>query len=358
MEDGSSALEAMDLNFWRDKKIFLTGHTGFKGSWMTLWLQQLGADVSGYALAPGSEPSLFNEAKIAGICRSTIGDLANQEKLTAALKESKAAIVFHFAAQPLVRPSYADPKGTYQTNVMGTLNLLEAVRASTHVKTVVVITTDKVYENFERESGYKENDPLGGYDPYSSSKACAEILTSSYARSFLSASGVGVATARAGNVIGGGDWALDRLIPDAVRAWYSKKDFVVRNPSATRPWQHVLEPLSGYLNLAEKLHLAPKKFNRAFNFGPLRSDQTAVINVVEKIRLHFGPDFSWKVEKAKLHEVQNLSLNIELAKSELAWIPKWNLDQAIQHTLSWYKSHHSGSSAAELCAHQIKEFQK
>jgi CDP-glucose 4,6-dehydratase len=277
-----------DKQFWKNKRVFLTGHTGFKGSWLSIWLDSLGANVHGYSLKPPTDPSLFNLCSIDRFTNSTIGDIRNRDLLKATLQKAQPEIVFHLAAQPLVRESFKNPVETYETNVMGTVNLLDAVRACPSVKAVVIVTTDKCYENREWHWGYRENDPMGGYDPYSSSKGCAELVTAAYRQSFFNPKDfdnhhIAVASARAGNVIGGGDWALDRLVPDCLKAILDGRKIIVRNPHAIRPWQHVLEPLRGYLLLAQKLFENGPQFAEAWNFGPDDRDCRPVIDVVSKL---------------------------------------------------------------------------
>ncbi len=349
-------MESVDLNFWKGKKVFLTGHTGFKGSWLTLWLQQLGAEVFGYSLEPQTKPSLFIAANVSEFCKNKFADIRDFNILNSTMLVAAPEIVIHMAAQPLVRDSYADPVTTYATNVMGTVNVLESARNAPSVKTILVITTDKVYENHERPEAYLENEMLGGYDPYSSSKACAEIVTAAYRRSFFTGK-KGLASARAGNVIGGGDWSPDRLLPDIVRAWTAKQELLIRNPKATRPWQHVLEPLSAYLILAQQLSAHSEKFSQAWNFGPGDKGHSSVENILQASREILGSEFKWKIEQTQqLHEAQNLNLNINKAKSVLGWQPKWNLQQALEKTLNWYSQFAGKQKALDLCLSQIAEY--
>jgi CDP-glucose 4,6-dehydratase len=348
--------------FWEGKRVFVTGHTGFKGSWLSLWLGQLGAEVKGYALEPPTEPSLFAAADVASGMISVIGDINNFQRMKKEICAHKPEIVFHLAAQPLVRLSYEDPIGTYQTNVMGTANLLEAVRACPSVRAVVVITTDKCYENREWIWAYRENDALGGNDPYSNSKACAELVVSAYRNSYFSAHPydkhrVALATARAGNVIGGGDWARDRLIADMIRAFASSEVLRVRNPRATRPWQHVLEPLRGYLMLAERLYNDGMKFAAAWNFGPEYSDAKPVEWIVDAFSRCWDSPTNWEIEGGNHpHESQILKLDWSKAEHELYWRPALNVLEAIEMTASWYKSFLAGESARTISLAQIAAY--
>lgn len=326
-------------NIYKDKKVFLTGHTGFKGSWLALWLTHLGAKVCGYSLEPNTTPSMFNELKIGEkISKSIIGDILDTQKLEKAMQDFQPDIVFHLAAQPLVRLSYAEPKMTYETNVIGTLNVLESARKCKSVKAFVNITTDKCYENKEVRRGYKEDEPMGGYDMYSSSKGCVEIMSSSFRRSFLQEKNTyAMATARAGNVIGGGDWALDRLIPDCIRSINENIDIEIRNPVAVRPWQHVLEPLSGYMLLGQKLLEEGKKYADGFNFGPEESSVLTVADVSKMVTEFYGKGKVVVGEKSPLHEAGLLMLNIEKVKNVFGWIPSYTAKEAIKNTVEWYK---------------------
>ncbi|MBS7808565.1 CDP-glucose 4,6-dehydratase [Variovorax sp. PCZ-1] len=353
----------MMRDFWRDKRVFITGHTGFKGSWMSLWLQQLGAKVTGYALSPPTSMSLFEQANVGSGMTSVIGDVRDAVSLMRALEQSQAEIVFHMAAQPLVRDSYTDPVNTYSTNVMGTVNLLEAVRLLPFVKAVVNVTTDKCYENKEWVWGYRENEPLGGHDPYSSSKACSEIVTSSYRRSFFSDSvsggrSVRLASARAGNVIGGGDWSKDRLIPDTLAAFAANNPVEIRFPNAIRPWQHVLEPLSGYLMLAEALYSEEgEKFAEAWNFGPRDEDAQSVQWIVENMARLWSADASWtKNSEVQPHEAKYLKLDISKAAQLLRWKPRMHLLQALDLTIVWSKAFMAGQDCKAMCLSQIQQF--
>lgn len=353
----------MNSSFWRNKKVFLTGHTGFKGSWLSLWLQQLGTNVTGYALAPPTDPSLFEVAKVAQGMSSMIGDIRDGAMLANAMRQAAPDIVIHMAAQPLVRRSYADPVETYSTNVMGTVNLLEAVRQTQSVRAVVNVTTDKCYENKEWVWGYRENEPMGGFDPYSSSKGCAELVTAAYRNSFFNSEKyaehqVALATARAGNVIGGGDWAEDRLIPDILRAIEGGQSVKIRSPNATRPWQHVLEPLSGYLALAEQLYTQGSTFAEAFNFGPAEEDAKPVQWIVEQLTQSWGEGASWYLDgDVHPHEAHYLKLDCSKAHTLLGWQPRWHLGQALQAIIVWHKAHKNGQGMRNFSLQQIFDFQ-
>lgn len=334
----------MNGSFWHGKKVFLTGHTGFKGSWLTLWLQALGAKVTGYSLAPETDPSLFSLARVSDGIESVIGDIRNRDKLLNAVKASSPDIVIHMAAQPLVRESYAHPVETYETNVLGTVQLLDAIRQVPGVRSVVIVTTDKCYENREWVWGYREDEAMGGYDPYSSSKACAELVTSAFRNSFFNSStyakhGVAIASARAGNVIGGGDWAADRLVPDIVRAIARGETVSVRKPHAIRPWQHVLEPLSGYLLLAEKLYCDGMHYSEAWNFGPNDSDAQPVQVIVERLTSQWGDNARWALDDGDHpHEATFLKLDCSKARARLGWRPRWDLGHSLDNIVAWYKA--------------------
>lgn len=324
-------------NIYKDKKVFLTGHTGFKGSWLALWLTKLGAEVCGYSLEPNTTPSMFTELDVQNkIKKSIIGDILDYDKLAKEIQDFQPEIIFHLAAQPLVRLSYSEPILTYKTNVIGSLNVLEAARNCSSVKAFVNVTTDKCYENKEINRGYREDEPMGGYDMYSSSKGCVEIMSSSFRRSFLQ-NGYAMATARAGNVIGGGDWALDRLIPDCVRFINTGEKIEIRNPVAVRPWQHVLEPLSGYLLLGEKLLEHGLHFADGFNFGPYEDSVLKVAEVAQKVVENYGKGEVVVHKRDNLHEANLLMLNIEKAEKVLGWIPTYTANRAIQETVDWYK---------------------
>jgi CDP-glucose 4,6-dehydratase len=344
-------------DFWRDKRVLLTGHTGFKGAWMSLWLHSLGAKVQGFALAPPTSPSLFVEAKVGDLIQSSLGDIRDFAAVAKVVKEFKPEVVFHMAAQPLVRYSYDEPLETYATNVMGTAHLLESIRSIDTVRAVVNVTTDKCYENREWVWGYREDEAMGGYDPYSSSKACSELVTAAYRQSFLDKAGIAVATARAGNVIGGGDWAKDRLVPDILRAFENKQPVSIRNPNSIRPWQHVLEPLSGYLLLAEKLCTDPKAFSQAWNFGPKDDDAKPVGWIVEAMANKWGKEASWSFDEGDHpHEAHYLKLDISKVRQNLGWSPRWSLDQALDHTVEWHMAWMQGKDVRSQCFKQIEHY--
>jgi len=345
-------------NFWQGKKVLITGHTGFKGSWLSYWLQHLGANVYGFALKPETDPALFDQLQLKNFIEHKIGDIRDPKLISEYVSEVEPDVVIHMAAQPLVRRSYKEPVYTWQTNVLGTLNLLESMREAPQTCAVVVVTTDKVYENREWNYAYREVDTLGGYDPYSSSKAATELAVSSWRDSFFkNQSNVRIATARAGNVIGGGDYAEDRIVPDIAKALHQKKTIEVRNPSAVRPWQHVLEPLSGYLRLAEALYESDDvKFQSAFNFGPLLSNSDTVEKLVEEsIKIWSG---TWKdvSDPNAPHETTLLNVSIDKAFTLLHWKPKWDIEQCLKQTINWYKEQYSGSDPNELTLNQIKEY--
>jgi CDP-glucose 4,6-dehydratase len=343
--------------FWQGKRVFLTGHTGFKGSWLSLWLQGLGAELTGFALAPPTQPNLFEAAHIADGMRSIIGDIRDLAALQHAIQFAQPEIVVHMAAQALVRRSYQNPVETYSTNVMGTVNLLEAVRHTPGVKAVVVVTTDKCYENREWEWGYRENEPMGGHDPYSNSKGCAELVASAYRRSFLQDQSVSVATARAGNVVGGGDWAADRLIPDVLRAFERNQPVTIRNPHAIRPWQHVLEPLSGYLTLAEHLHTQGQAFTEGWNFGPRAGDAKPVQWIVEHMVASWGNGARWQQDSgAHPHEANYLKLDISKAKARLNWQPRWPLATALEKITAWHQAYLASTNMHEFTMQQIADY--
>jgi CDP-glucose 4,6-dehydratase len=351
-----------DSSFYSGRKIFVTGHTGFKGSWLCLWLHRLGADVTGYALDPPTEPNLFDLCGIGNLVRSVVADVRDGDSLKKRMAEAGPEIVIHMAAQPLVRDSYEMPVDTYAVNVMGTVNVLEAARSCGGVKAVVIVTTDKCYENREREWAYRENEPLGGYDPYSSSKACSEIVTAAYRRSFFgggkfSTHGAAIASARAGNVIGGGDWARDRLVPDCVRSLLRGEEIRIRNPHAVRPWQHVLEPLSGYLTLAERLCREGARFGEAWNFGPGEEDARSVEWVVKRICGEWGENARYAVDAGDHpHEAHFLKLDSTKARTELGWLPRWNLETAIGKTVEWTRGYRDGGDLGRLCGEQIRDY--
>ena len=347
----------MNAEFWRGKRVFLTGHTGFKGSWLSLWLQSLGAEVTGYALSPPTTPNLFEVAEVAQSMTSFIADIRDLPKLKKAMQTTQPDFVIHMAAQPLVRQSYADPVETYATNVMGSVHVLESVRNTPSVKAVVVVTTDKCYENKEWPWGYRENEPMGGHDPYSNSKGCAELVTAAYRSSFLQQQGIAVATARAGNVIGGGDWAADRLVPDILRAFEQSQPVRIRNPKATRPWQHVLEPLSGYLSLAEKLYDQGQFFAEAWNFGPQDEGAKTVQWIVEHMVNNWGNGARWQIDGGTHpHEANYLKLDISKAKVNLNWQPCWPLALALKKITDWHQAYLAAANMREFALQQIIQY--
>ena len=362
---GQCAMDSLAVNraFWQDKKVLITGHTGFKGSWLSLWLQRLGADVVGYALCPPTEPSLFEMAQIAQTMTSVTGDVRDVEHLKAVIGDHQPEIVFHMAAQPLVRRSYENPVATYSTNVMGTVNMLEAVRRSGTVRVVVSITSDKCYENKEWLWGYRENDPLGGHDPYSSSKACSELVISAYRSSYFppeeyESHGVAVASARAGNVIGGGDWAEDRLIPDMMNAMMTTCAVVIRRPDAIRPWQFVLEPLSGYLMLAAKLWKHGPEFAESWNFGPNDGEVRPVSWVADYMTALWGKGARWELESASyLHEDTVLKLDCSKARKLLDWSPRLRLPIALEWIVEWYRGYAGSADIRQLTESQIERYE-
>lgn len=346
-------------NIYRNKKVFITGHTGFKGSWLSIWLQTLGAKVCGYSLKPNTNPSMYQELDIENkIEKSIIGNILDYETLEKSINDFQPEIIFHLAAQPIVRLSYKEPKLTYETNVIGTLNVLEVARKCKSVKAFVNVTTDKCYENKEIARGYKEDEPMGGYDMYSSSKGCVEIMSSSYRRSFLQEEdSMSMATARAGNVIGGGDWAEDRLIPDCIRYINQNKAIEIRNPIAVRPWQHVLEPLSGYLLLGQKLLETGKDYAEGFNFGPNEESVLKVSEVAQKIIDNYNKGEVIVHKKDNLHEANLLMLNIEKAKTVLNWTPTYTANEAIKETVEWYKHFYAkDTDMYQYTIQQIKNY--
>lgn len=345
---------------YRGRRVLLTGHTGFKGPWMALWLRGLGAGVAGYALAPDTEPNLFTLASVAEVIEDVRGDVRDFPRLLGAFEAFRPEVAFHLAAQPLVRRSYREPRETFETNVMGTVHFLEAVRQTPSVRAAVVVTSDKCYENREWVWGYRENDPVGGHDPYSASKGAAEVVAAGYRRSFFAGAGAaGVATARAGNVIGGGDWAEDRIIPDAVRAAAKGEPLVVRNPGAVRPWQHVLEPLGGYLALGARLLEDPTRYGGAWNFGPDHRDVCAVRELASAFYSALGKG-EWSAKEtaaAGEHEANMLWLSCDKARMRLAWTPVWGLDEAVERTADWYrKASVEGGAPRSLCESEIAAY--
>jgi CDP-glucose 4,6-dehydratase len=348
---------ALDRDFWAGRRVFVTGHTGFKGSWLLLMLKALDAKVTGYSLAPPTSPAMFEMIDGASCCNHHIGDIRDATALAHAVKSADPEIVLHLAAQPLVRESYVTPLETYATNVMGTAHLLDACRPTPSVRTIVVITTDKCYENDGRPTGYVESDKLGGYDPYSNSKACAELVTQSYRDSFFRENGVGVASARAGNVIGGGDYADDRLVPDAIRAFTAGKPVEIRNPNAIRPWQHVLEPLRGYLMLAQELHSDRETYAKGWNFGPAPTDMAPVFQVLSTLSGHWGDTSGFATQPGNHpHEAATLTLDSSAAARQLGWTPRLTLDDALKLTADWYRVAAKGGDILTISQHQINQF--
>ena len=345
--------------FWKDKRVFLTGHTGFKGSWLSLWLQSMGANVKGYALNPPTTPSLFVEANVSKSMESVIGDIRDLETLKTHMVSFNPDVLIHMAAQPLVRLSYSEPIETYTTNVIGTVNVLEAAKSCNALKSIVSVTTDKCYENKEWSWGYRENEPMGGHDPYSSSKGCAELVTSAYKRSyFYTPETASLASARAGNVIGGGDWADDRLVPDILKAFEKQKPVVIRNPLSTRPWQHVLEPLSGYLVLAENLYESGDEFAEAWNFGPQEEAAKPVNWILDKMVKNWGKEARWELDKNNNpHEAGFLKLDCSKAASRLNWKPKWSLDHTLNLIVDWHQKWLEGASVKAQCLKEIESYQ-
>lgn len=355
----------MNASFWHGKRVFVTGHTGFKGSWLSLWLQQLGAEVIGYGLNPPTNPSLFEVANIGSGMTSILADIRDGITLTRSMCNSKPDIVIHMAAQPLVLRSYLDPVETFSTNVMGTVNLFEAIRMTPTVRAVINVTTDKCYENKEWVYGYRENETIGGFDPYSSSKGCSELVTSAYRNSYFNSEKyfhhkVAIASARAGNVIGGGDWAESRLIPDILSSIQSGTVLHIRHPESTRPWQHVLEPLSGYLILAEKLFTEGSFFSQPFNFGPNDADVKNVKWIVEFIMRGLGNSSKWQVKYGEHpHEASYLKLDCSKARALLGWFPKWELEIALNSIINWQKFYYSTKSPFDMrsiCIEQINQY--
>ena len=355
----------MNPAFWKGKRVFLTGHTGFKGSWLSLWLQSLGADVTGYALKPPTNPSLFEVANIVSGMHSIIEDVRDFDSLHKAIKEAKPEIVIHMAAQPLVRYSYKNPVETFATNVMGSVHLLESIRDVGGVKAILNVTSDKCYENREWIYSYREDEAMGGYDPYSNSKGCAELVTAAYRSSFFNpeehaSHGVAVASVRAGNVIGGGDWAGDRLIPDFIRAIVAGETIVIRSPNAVRPWQHVLEPLCGYLELAEALCTNGPEYAQAWNFGPNESDTKTVEWITNELVTGWGSGASYQIDTnpASLHEAYILKLDCSKARMILGWRPQWDVTEAIKRICAWHKAHLNGEDMQVYALNEIGQYQK
>lgn len=354
--NGTSS-HGVQAQFWAGRRVLLTGHTGFKGSWLSLWLQSLGAEVHGLALPPPTTPSLFVEARVAEGMHCNTGDIRDYATVEACVRRVRPEVVIHMAAQPLVRLSYAEPLATYATNVMGTAHVLEAIRAVGGVRAVVNVTTDKCYENKEWYWGYRENEPMGGHDPYSNSKGCSELVTSAYRQSYFRSGETALASARAGNVIGGGDWAADRLVPDVLRAFERAEAAIIRNPDAIRPWQHVLEPLSGYLVLAQRLYAEGQLWAEAWNFGPQDEDARPVRWIVEHLAQTWGPSARWQLDDSRHpHEAQYLKLDISKAKARLGWAPRWSLSTALDHIARWHSAWLAREDMRQLCLNQIDLF--
>ena len=351
------SLKCIKPLFWGSKRVLVTGHTGFKGSWLSLWLQSMGADVCGISLFPSTKPALFNEAVVANGMRHEIANVCDFEAIDLIFQSFRPEIVIHMAAQPLVRLSYQKPVETYATNVMGTVHVLEASRRTKSVEVIVNVTTDKCYENREWVWGYREDEPMGGHDPYSSSKGCSELISAAYRKSFLNSEGIALATARAGNVIGGGDWSDDRLIPDTLKSFVKGEAVQIRNPHAIRPWQHVLEPLSGYLMLAEKLYSKKDDAKNAWNFGPRDEDARSVQWLVEKLSTEYGHVKEWVGQPGEHpHEANHLKLDISKARLELGWEPKWSLETALRKVAEWQKAWQAGEDVREKCMEQIAQY--
>jgi CDP-glucose 4,6-dehydratase len=354
-------MEDMVTRSWQGIRVFLTGHTGFKGGWLALWLAGKGATVRGYSLDPPTSPSIFETARVAEAVENIRGDIRDRDALDRAMREFAPELVLHLAAQALVRPSYADPAGTYATNVLGTAHVLESVRNVASVRAVVVVTSDKCYENQEWPWGYRESDRLGGYDPYSSSKACAEIVCAAYRSSFFNSpehTGVMLATARSGNVIGGGDWSQDRLIPDLIRGFLASEPVLIRRPNSVRPWQHVLEPLAGYITLAERLLAGKAEYAAAWNFGPFDDDVWPVDRIAETMAKRWGNGASWIADAApSVHEAGALKLDASKARAELGWRPQLRLNTALEWAVDWYQAWNAGSEMQAFTLKQIEQYE-
>ena len=349
----------MDRNFWKGKKVFITGHTGFKGGWLSIWLAESGAKITGYSLKPETNPSLFKSCSIEKKINSIIGDVRDEKKLKKTILEAEPDIVFHLASQPLVLKSYENPVETYEINLMGTVNILNAMRDISSVKAFINVTSDKCYANDENLKAFKENDSMGGYDPYSSSKACSELITAAYRSSFFNDT-VSIATARAGNIIGGGDWALNRIIPDFIKKINQNQKLSIRNPRAVRPWQFVLEPLNGYLILAEKLFLDGQHYSESWNFGPDNQDDKSVEWLISKFDKEYGEGSNFEIESTEnsLHEARNLKLDCSKSMKRLNWSPKLNIEKSISMTCAWYKNFYKGDQDMySFSAEQIKQYE-
>lgn len=350
----TQASSIIPSKFWQGKRVLLTGHTGFKGSWLSLWLQSLGAELCGVALEPPTHPSLFEEANVAIGMQHHIADVRDADAISLLFSNFRPEIVIHMAAQPLVRLSYQEPVETFATNIMGTVNVLEAIRQVGGVRAVVNVTTDKCYVNKEWVWGYREDEALGGHDPYSSSKACAELVSHAYRASFFSTQGTALATARAGNVIGGGDWAADRLVPDILRSLQEQKSVLIRNPNAVRPWQHVLEPLTAYLLLAQRLYEDGSDFSQSWNIGPSEDDARSVQWIVENLCAQWGADASWAIQEGQHpHEATYLKLDSAKARQCLGWMPRWTLQTALAHVTDWHQAWLRGADMRAFTLQQI-----
>lgn len=355
----------MNREFWRGRRVFLTGHTGFKGGWLSLWLQSLGAEVTGFALPPSTRPSLFDVAKVGEGMHSVIGDVRDHGALLNAVRVARPEVVVHMAAQALVRASYADPVATYSTNVMGTVHMLEAIRLTPGVRAVVNVTSDKCYENHEWVWGYRESDAMGGYDPYSNSKGCSELVTAAFRSSYFNPAthakhGIAVASGRAGNVIGGGDWATDRLVPDLMRGIEAGLEIVIRNPHAIRPWQHVLEPLSGYLRLAELLYTNGAAYAEGWNFGPDDGETRPVAWIAEQLVRLWGRGAAYRIDssEAVLHEAHYLKLDCSKAHAKLGWRPRWELLYSLEKICEWHKAQQAGADMRVVTLEQIRAYEQ
>ena len=348
-----------DEAFWRGRRVFLTGHTGFKGGWLTLWLRSLGAEVCGYSLPPSTDPSLFEAARIGEACRSIFGDIRDLPALERAFRDFQPDIVLHLAAQPLVRRSYQDPLETYSTNVMGTAHVLDLVRRTPNVQAALIVTTDKCYENLEQLTPYRETDRLGGRDPYSNSKACAELVTQSYWWSYFSVVGSpAVASARAGNVVGGGDWSPDRLVPDLIQAFAAGRPAILRNPDAVRPWQHVLEPCGGYLLAVEHICRTQVTSPPAWNFGPDAEGNVAVGEIAAGLAAAWGEDARYEVRRdpGAVHEAMLLTLDHAKARTDLGWRPRWSLTTTLEKTADWHRAHEAGGDMRAVSEQQLSDY--
>lgn len=366
MEKWQGPMEKMEIKksiinkkFWQGKKVLITGHTGFKGSWLCLWLRMLGANLYGYSLNPPTNPSLFEEAKIANNMSSIIGDVRDYNKFLEFILKCEPEIIIHLAAQPIVRNSYDFPIETYDTNIMGIVNILEAGRKSKSLKAFLNVTTDKCYENKEISRGYREDEPMGGHDPYSSSKGCSELITSAYRRSFYKDKKINLASARGGNVIGGGDWSNDRLVPDILRSFESNKPVIIRNPHSIRPWQHVLDVLYGYLLLTQKLYENDDKFSSAWNFGPNYEDSKSVKWIVEYMNNKWQKAPGWlEDETTNPYEANSLKLDISKARENLGWEPIWNLEQSLEKVIEWHKHWLARKDIQNICEQHINIYSK